>query len=354
MKKQIFIDLSWINIKHSGGGYHSVQNILNSILNNKNITSIYDIIIITRKKFLKKNYPKKIKIIELPNFYFFNFLIRWFLLFFFSNKKNKQIYFCPNIYCALFKFNFKTINVFHYNQWKYYPEYYSLLKIFWIKFNIFFCIKLSDKIICTSKFIFNEFRHLDKKKKLKQIYIPFKKINKYKSILKLKKKYVLIFSSLLPHKNINIIIDIFLNSNSFKNINNLVIAGMGGKNKKIISRSKNVIFMKNVAENEKNWLFKNCEYFIHPSKYEGFGMTIVEAMLEKKMIICSDLKIFREIGQNSLTYVKNYSSKKSWLKSISSLNYRKSNKLKKINVEKIFSFNVISENYFNIFENLKK
>lgn len=353
MKKQLFIDLSWINIKHSGGAYHSVQNIINSILNNKKILEIYDIVIIARKKFLKKKYSKKIKIIELPSFYFFNFFIRWFILFFLSNNKKKQIYFCPNIYCALFKFNFKTVNVFHDNQWKYYPEYYSFLKIFWIRLNIFFSIKLSDKIICTSKFIFNEFKHLDKKKKLKQIYIPFRKINKYKMISKLNEKYVLIFSSLLPHKNINIIINIFLNSNSFKNINNLVIAGMGGKNKKITSGNKNVIFMKNVTENEKNWLFKHCEYFIHPSKYEGFGMTIVEAMLEKKMIICSDLKIFREIGQNSLTYVKNYSSQKSWLKSISSLNYNRSNKLKRINIKSIFSFKVISDNYFDVFENLK-
>ena len=112
--------------------------------------------------------------------------------------------------------------------------------------------------------------------------------------------------------------------------------------------------MKDVSESEKNWLFKNCEYFIHPSKYEGFGMTIVEAMLEKKTIICSDLKIFREIGQNSLVYVKNYSNHKNWLKIISNLNYKKTNNFKKVNFEKKFSFKVISEKYLNIFENLKK
>ena len=47
---------------------------------------------------------------------------------------------------------------------------------------------------------------------------------------------------------------------------------------------------------EKNWLYKNCEFFIQPSKYEGFGMTIIEAILEKKTILCSDINIFREIG----------------------------------------------------------
>jgi glycosyltransferase involved in cell wall biosynthesis len=354
LKKELLIDLSWINTKLSGGGYHSVQNIINCILNNNKISSIYDITIILRKKSIKNHFSKKIRIIELPNFYFLNFLLRWFILFIFSKNKKTQIYLCPNIYCALFKFNFKTINVFHDNQWKYFPEYYSIFKIIWIKFNIFLCIKFSDKIICTSKFILNEFRGIDKDKKLIQIYIPFKKKNKYKKIFRLKQKYVLLFSSLLPHKNIDIIKNIFLNSNSFKNINSLVVAGIGGKSKKISFGGKNVIFMKDVSESEKNWLFKNCEYFIHPSKYEGFGMTIVEAMLEKKTIICSDLKIFREIGQNSLVYVKNYSNHNNWLKIITNLNYKKTNNFKRINFEKKFSFKVISEKYLNIFENLKK
>ena len=354
MKKELVIDISWINTRFSGGGYHSVLNIINSVLTNKNILSAYDIKIITRKNFFKKKIKKKIKIIELPNFYFLNFLIRWFILFFLSNDKKKQIYFCPNLYCALFKFNFKTINIFHDNQWKYFPDYYSNLRLFWIKLNIFFCIKLSDKIICTSNFILNEFKYLDKKKKLTKIYIPFKKNNSYKKISIIKQKYVLIFSSLLPHKNLKVIKNIFLNSKCFHDINNLVIAGIGGKDKKVLSGKKNIIFMKNVSEKEKNWLFKNCEFFIQPSKYEGFGMTIVEAILEKKTIICSNLKVFREIGQNKLFYVKNYTSQKSWLKSISSLNYKKNNKLKKINFEKIFFYKVISKKYFDVFEKLNR
>ena len=41
-------------------------------------------------------------------------------------------------------------------------------------------------------------------------------------------------------------------------------------------------------------------------------MTLVEAIFQKKIIICSDLKIFREIGKNSLIYVKNYNDEKNW------------------------------------------
>ena len=73
-----------------------------------------------------------------------------------------------------------------------------------------------------------------KKKKLTKIYIPFKKNNSYKKISIIKQKYVLIFSSLLPHKNLKVIKNIFLNSKCFHDINNLVIAGIGGKDKKSI------------------------------------------------------------------------------------------------------------------------
>lgn len=353
MNKELVIDLSWINTKLSGGGYYSVQNILNCILSNNRIVKKYSIILITREEVIDKNLTKKVKYVKLPNVYFLNFIIRWFILFFLSNSKKTQIYLCPNIYCALLKFNFKTINIFHDNQWKYYPEYYSLLKTLWIKVNIFLCAKLNDKIICTSKFIFNEFKYISKLNKLRQIYIPFKKNNKYRKVSGLKKKYVLVFSSLLPHKNINIIENIFLNTDSFKGIKNLVIAGIGGQNKRISLGNKSIIYMSKMSNPEKNWLFKNCEYYLQPSKYEGFGMTLVEAMLEKKIIICSDLKIFREIGKNSLKYVRNYNDEKNWSSIISNVNSKKKKSIK-MNFEKIFSYEKISKQYLNIFENIDK
>lgn len=38
------------------------------------------------------------------------------------------------------------------------------------------------------------------------------------------------------------------------------------------------------------WM-KNCEFFVHSSKYEGFGLVIVEAMSLKKAAIVSDCKV---------------------------------------------------------------
>ena len=82
-------------------------------------------------------------------------------------------------------------------------------------------------------------------------------------------------------------------------------------------------------------------------------MTLVEAMLEKKIIICSDLKIFREIGKNSLKYVRNYNDEKNWSSIISNVNSKKKKSIK-MNFEKIFSYEKISKQYLNIFENIDK
>ena len=40
-------------------------------------------------------------------------------------------------------------------------------------------------------------------------------------------------------------------------------------------------------ELEEGWLYSNCSAYIHPSKYEGFGMISIEAMMYNKRIFCS-------------------------------------------------------------------
>jgi len=40
------------------------------------------------------------------------------------------------------------------------------------------------------------------------------------------------------------------------------------------------------------------------SLYEGFGLTLLEAMKFKCPVVCSDIPVFREIYQNSCKYVK--------------------------------------------------
>ena len=51
-----------------------------------------------------------------------------------------------------------------------------------------------------------------------------------------------------------------------------------------------------------NLLYQKASAFIFPSKYEGFGLPIVESLKNKCPVICSRISIFEEIGKNNVNY----------------------------------------------------
>ena len=48
--------------------------------------------------------------------------------------------------------------------------------------------------------------------------------------------------------------------------------------------------------------YKSCSLFIFPSLYEGFGIPILEAMNAKAPILLSEIDVFKEITENTLSY----------------------------------------------------
>ena len=53
--------------------------------------------------------------------------------------------------------------------------------------------------------------------------------------------------------------------------------------------------------------------FVSPSVYEGFGITILEAMKSKKVILASNIKVFKEISPRGIIFF-NHNSVKSMYK----------------------------------------
>ncbi|HNE21798.1 MAG TPA: glycosyltransferase, partial [Leptospiraceae bacterium] len=48
---------------------------------------------------------------------------------------------------------------------------------------------------------------------------------------------------------------------------------------------------------------EQCAFFVLPSLYEGFGLSLLEAMARGKHCIASDLGCFHEIGGSQVTYL---------------------------------------------------
>jgi len=67
---------------------------------------------------------------------------------------------------------------------------------------------------------------------------------------------------------------------------------------------KNVHLLGLVSEAEKSWLYAHSEAFVFPSLFEGFGLPVIEAMLFKKPVICSNKTSLSEIGSDYVTFFK--------------------------------------------------
>jgi glycosyltransferase involved in cell wall biosynthesis len=59
-------------------------------------------------------------------------------------------------------------------------------------------------------------------------------------------------------------------------------------------------------------LLGECDIFIFPSIFEGFGMPVVEAMLGGIPAVASDLPVLREVSLDKATYVKEYFNPQAW------------------------------------------
>lgn len=67
-----------------------------------------------------------------------------------------------------------------------------------------------------------------------------------------------------------------------------------------------IILAGGVSEAEKNWLYAHCEALMMPSKLEGFGLPVIEAMRFGKPVFCSNLTSLPEIGSDQAFYWENF------------------------------------------------
>ena len=69
-----------------------------------------------------------------------------------------------------------------------------------------------------------------------------------------------------------------------------------------ILKIKNIHWIHQPDEQQKNYLIKNCEIFVYPSIYEGFGFPILEAKKYKCTVVTSNISSMPEVGQDNCFY----------------------------------------------------
>jgi glycosyltransferase involved in cell wall biosynthesis len=66
--------------------------------------------------------------------------------------------------------------------------------------------------------------------------------------------------------------------------------------------ANSVTILGDLSDQEVQCVYSMCRLFVFPSRYEGFGIPILEAMASGCPMALSDISVFREITQNQGVY----------------------------------------------------
>lgn len=125
-----------------------------------------------------------------------------------------------------------------------------------------------------------------------------------------RRPYVLGVATLEPRKGLDLLVRAFSSLQSKSDLTNhtLVLVGERGWRAASLARllsgaGPRVTWLGFVEDDELVALYSGCDVFVYPSKYEGFGMPVLEARACGARVVTSDSPELREAGGNDAIYV---------------------------------------------------
>ena len=276
-----------------------IEKMINDDLNFKICSPIF------KNKYLRninKRYIFGKYFTQYPNILFLRFLNNLFLKYFLSTKKQNIIHFMYDPEYLNNVISKKKIITIHDTIHEKFGSVYN--DNFFTKRKKI--LESMDKIICVSENTKNDLlNYYDLNvEKIEVIYngsdhlIPINKIEAQS--ISLNKPYILYVGSRSKYKNFKLFIEAY--SKSKRLVNNFSILCFGGgkfsKNEiKFLKELKIVDKINLIIDNDKilKSCYQNASLFVYPSLYEGFGISILEAMNEGCPTLVSEIPVFREI-----------------------------------------------------------
>lgn len=234
-------------------------------------------------------------------------------------KDNVDIFHAVCYMTPIVKPSCKLITTIHDLSIFYYPKYYSMLHQKKMSYYINLSVKQADRIITLGNSIAKEIVDYFKIDSKKVSVVPdgindyffSQKTKDYIEVLRkynISKPFILCVGTVEPRKNLLYLLQAYkiLPENIKKDI---LLVHAGGnewgyedvyKTIDDLKLNENVKFLEYVDIKTLKVLYENALLFIMPSKYEGFGLPIIEAMACGAPVITSDIAPIREItGDNA-------------------------------------------------------
>ncbi|WP_411821351.1 glycosyltransferase family 4 protein [Leptospira sp. 'Mane'] len=189
-------------------------------------------------------------------------------------------------------------------------------------------LKNADKVFCLSQNTKNEisFYLPEAANKCLVVYPGVSKRNFKTTKGLFPKSFFLTVGTLEPRKNIKRLIDAFrkFKETNPKDKHALLILGRKGwgeEGTKLLEALTNgsleqyqIRFLENPSDDVLGQAINECEAFFFPSHHEGFGLPLLEAMIEDKRCAASDIPVFREILDDSSDLYVPSTSSEGWTK----------------------------------------
>lgn len=305
---KITIDCRMIN--HSGVGRY-LQNIIPRLLkiDRNNFYTLIGPSINLHKYLLQKTNNYKIVDCELPIFSIKSqLLIRHYI------PADTELFWVPHFNIPFF-YKGKMVVTMHDMLQFAYPKFSGNLLKNWAAKIYFFMAKFNaDKVITVSNFSKKEIKkylNLDT-----NVYVVYNGIDEkwfevYKDINfhHYGKEYFLYVGNVKKHKNLQIFLQAMCEVRKYSNVKAIVVGKKEGLrtpdnslNKYANQLGDDLEFTGFVSETELEQYYANAKALIFPSKYEGFGFPVLEAMATNCPVIASNAASLPEIGQQYALY----------------------------------------------------
>lgn len=206
--------------------------------------------------------------------------------------------------------------VIHDLQAKHYPEYFSFARRLFMNWAWKHTCKTAKNVIVSSLYgredlIKNYPFAADKVRVIYDPIISEKSNLEAGSLLDRygieRGKYFYCVSSLLPHKNLETILQVM---QSWQGEEKLVLSGVGEQNSELEGKMKEyrlqdrLVLTGFVSDAERDCLYENSKLFLYPSVFEGFGMPPIEAMQKGKTVVMTEKTCLKEVTKGRAVYVR--------------------------------------------------
>lgn len=370
-KKSILIDSRWIRSLNIDGIGNFTLNVLIELTKNNQ----FDFFIIISSQEIENLLKSKLQNIEI-NFIQHKFDINSIKgsikLLKIIKEIKPNIFFSPNLSITGFLFIKNHYVVIHDLIPLKFPE---LFKNASLKFKLFYATKLFQKLstlTCKKVIAVSQNTKKDIKKILKikesKIEVITEGVTNFDTELNIellskkfniKDNYLLFVGRHEKYKNIDKVINAYLDlTENIKENLSLVIIGKSNNvvtpDLKILSKQNNkIIFLESLSPEDLSLFYKNAKILVHLSEYEGFGLTVLEAMSYGIPVIASNISSIPEVVGDS-SFLVDITNKREIIDKINLLIsdeelYKKISKSVKER-SKIFTWKKTSEQLLQIFD----